>query len=78
MVLDLGGPLASRRVKRLWAVGSAVCETKKSVVGVMLVTTQKKRSQRALSILESKKFCDLQAGPRFHMVKKKDNLRTTM
>ena len=42
---------------------------KKRVVWVILVTTKTKRSQRPLSILESKKLRDTQAGPRFRMVK---------
>ena len=64
-------------MKRLWAVESAVLQKenekkkKQGVVWVILVTTKKKRSQRLVSILESKKLRDFQAGPRFRMVKKR-------
>ena len=60
----------------MWGQLFAKRNDNKSDVWVILVTT-KKRFQRPVSILESRKLRDIQAGSKFRMVKK-DKLPTTI
>ena len=63
-----------KSVKRLWAVGVRCLQNEMNKKKCRLGNFgdhPKKGSQRSVSILESKKLRDIQAGPRFRTVKKR-------